>query len=105
MNRATDHSLTLTGAALNAERLNDRLGTSHGLRPWFRSTRWQSALGGLPRIAAWVGVMVAKVRCLRARRRAIRALEAAPDWLLKDIGVARGEIRYRVSGRPPCADE
>ena len=66
--------------------LHDRLA---GGRPAARLTREPGPLDRLERLARG---LLAAYRRSRARQRVERDLGGLPDWALKDIGVARGEI-------------
>jgi uncharacterized protein YjiS (DUF1127 family) len=46
-----------------------------------------------------IGGVLADWRCRRQRAAAIRDLRAWDDWMLKDIGLTRGEITAAVDGR------
>ncbi len=52
----------------------------------------------------WSGVLdlLQRWRSLIKTRRAVRLLSAADDYMLKDIGVSRGDVERLVrDGRPP----
>lgn len=52
---------------------------------------WAGSLGVLQR---WLGAVVQQ----RRRRKMIATLEAMDDWVLRDIGISRGDISRVVDG-------
>ena len=73
----------------------------HILRARFiRAKAFRAALGSM---AGWLRSAYKRLKCRRIQRRAERELRSLNSTILKDMGVSRSDILWRVREAMPCS--